>query len=144
MLVFRGRISANNDYEVVVLRDAGREVGGGFGFEVVFGFEGFLGAWLGVVERIECIVVGIFVCRSVVDRNICVIFVFEGFLLGAGATWRFGAIQDENGSVFVDRGVIAEHFSDVVLDSSVVACATGWQDVRDAIDGASGHERFGF
>ena len=50
-----------------------------------------------------------------------------------------GGVEDNNAGIFISARVVREVFRDIRLDGAVVTDTSGWQDIRNTIDGSGGH-----
>ena len=60
-------------------------------------------------------------------------------MFGGSETRSFGAVEDEDASIFVNTRIIAEHGGDIGLNWSIVTGAATRENIGNAIDAAGSH-----
>ena len=83
--------------------------------------------------------VGVFAGGGIVDIDVFVAFFGESGLFGGSEARSFGAVEDEDASIFVNAWVVAEHGGNIGLNRGIIASTTTRKNVRDTIDTAGGH-----
>ena len=102
-------------------------------------------------EGVESVFGGICDAGEVIDSDIAEAGGFEAGFFRTGEAGLAGGIQNKNAGVFGSDGicrtaigaVTGEKTFDIGFDFGKVADAGGGIDIRDAVDGAVGEERFG-
>ena len=110
---------------------------------MVFFFEELFGTGFVVGSGVESVLVGVGAGRGVASGNVLIAVFGESGLFGGSEARSFGAIKDEDSGVFVDFRIAGEHFSNVFLNSVVVAGTTDRNDIGNTVDGSGGHVIFG-